>query len=228
MLENLLRRVKKRWRSLARKSQAWAGLGSIGQSGALYGELASFGLCWATSNKSPDSQGWAPDSLVCQTGNDSLAMSARPRTRNSNQGIHDRWTMPVRCTPDSSVYLQIDEVLELPNEAPTALRSLRAIKGTPRRHGVVVVPSITREHQHSDSSHPRGSVIIERYERLFQVVLVTYSSRARLFGFLACVVVLCFCVCVLLPSLLWFWLWSSYVRRERPQLVEILHKRVEI
>jgi hypothetical protein len=128
----------------------------------------------------------------------------------------------VRCALDSPMHLRIEKVLELPNEAPTALMPLRAIKGTPTLHGEV--PEHTKSTptlwfiastQFCDCRDP--STCFE----LFYWHGVALVSLA----FLVCVALLC--VFFSLPYSD-FGLWSSCVRRRIFQLVEIPRKRVEI
>jgi hypothetical protein len=62
---------------------------------------------------------------------------AHPRRKVANHQFCDCCTGVVQCAPDSSMHPRTEDGWDLPNEAPAAPRPPRAIKRTPRRHGVV-------------------------------------------------------------------------------------------
>jgi hypothetical protein len=106
-------------------------------------------------------------------------------------------------------------------EKASAPRTLRSIKGAPRR--ISWYPSILRALYNFKTPRPCYSSVWERFERV---------SKLSLFVFLHPLLCVCvYCCCVVLfcayyySPILHFLLWSSYVRHARLQLVEIPHKR---
>jgi hypothetical protein len=130
----------------------------------------------------------------------------------------------VRCAPDSPVHPRIEHNQGLPNRAPTAPRSLGAIKGTSwhmelhTKHSLNIL-------QCRDSTNTQ----LFHYDRDLSTSL-SYNSAVlfRVLFLVSCVCCCCnssSCVC-LYSSLLLCSFEIIYVRCERIQIVEIPHNGV--
>jgi hypothetical protein len=162
----------------------------------------------------------APATLAQQRSEGSLdSLETTRKGRRPIRRFSGCCTGVVRCATGQSGAHAGREGWELPNEAPTAPKPLGAIKGPPRRHGVV--------HQ-SYFEHTTTLRLHNNASKMFERDLITFLSRysvALLLPSLLCIFACC-CYVVLLcaystPSLTPVLIVITCVRWERLQVVKI-------
>jgi hypothetical protein len=125
---------------------------------------------------------------------------AHPWRKVANQMIRSRCTEALRCTHRQKAtrffQMRLQRLLGLLGLQKGPLGAWSS------------TTSILRAHYNSKIPRPRLQSVLQRFERIFWVVTLSFCCCALFFAFVCVVDLLCSCVRILFPSLLPFWLWS--------------------